>query len=159
MLDFRADRIRQLLRRRLAAEVGRPVLPGSDDPLNRSENSIVDVAMAEVIEHTKRDNISVAQLAMANEIAVSGKSEEEINAFLDKILGAMDATVKTGLAAPTSTLPGPIKLKTKAHDVYEQFDQQGCDGANFDRTCNYYHYDPVQGAELIGQISCPRDGP
>ena len=39
---------------------------------------------------------------MANEIAVSGKSEAEINAFLDKILGAMRATVKTGLAAPTS---------------------------------------------------------
>ena len=51
---------------------------------------------------------------MANEMSISGKSEAEINAFLDKILGAMRATVKTGLAAPTSTLPGPIKLKTKA---------------------------------------------
>jgi L-serine dehydratase len=56
---------------------------------------------------------------MANEMAVSGKSEAEINAFLDKIMGAMRATVKTGLAAPTAVLPGPIKLKTKAHDVYE----------------------------------------
>jgi L-serine dehydratase len=38
----------------------------------------------------------------------------------------MDATVKTGLAAPTSTLPGPIKLKTKAHDVYQHaLNQQG----------------------------------
>jgi L-serine dehydratase len=36
----------------------------------------------------------------------------------------MDATVKTGLAAPTSVLPGPIKLKTKAHDVYEHARQQ-----------------------------------
>jgi L-serine dehydratase len=75
--------------------------------------------MAEALAHTKRDNISLAQLAMANEVSVSGKSEEEIYAHVDKILGAMDATVKTGLAAPTSTLPGPIKLKTKAHDVYE----------------------------------------
>ena len=32
----------------------------------------------------------------------------------------MQATVKTGLAAPTSTLPGPIKLKTKAGDVYKK---------------------------------------
>jgi L-serine dehydratase len=74
--------------------------------------------MAEVLAHTKANNISIAQLAMANEVAVSGKSEAEINAFLDKILGAMRATVKSGLEAPTSTLPGPIKLKTKAGDVY-----------------------------------------
>ena len=74
--------------------------------------------MAEVIAYTKRDNISIAQLAMANETSISGRSEAEINAFLDKIIGAMRATVKTGLAAPTATLPGPIKLKTKAGDVY-----------------------------------------
>ena len=74
--------------------------------------------MAEVIAYTKRDNISVAQLAMANETSISGRSEAEINAFLDKIIGAMRATVKTGLAAPTATLPGPIKLKTKAADVF-----------------------------------------
>src|SRR4029078_2411831 len=50
---------------------------------------------------------------------ISGRSEAEINAFLDKIIGAMRATVKTGLEAPTSVLPGPIKLKTKAGDVYK----------------------------------------
>jgi L-serine dehydratase len=75
--------------------------------------------MAEVLKHCKANNLSLAQLAMANEVAVSGRSEEEVNAFLDKIMGAMRATVKTGLAAPTGVLPGPIKLKTKAHDVYE----------------------------------------
>jgi L-serine dehydratase len=75
--------------------------------------------MAEVLAHTKRDNISLAQLAYANELAISGRDKAEIDAFLDKILGAMRATVKTGLNAPTSTLPGPIKLKTKAGDVYK----------------------------------------
>ncbi len=75
--------------------------------------------MSEVLAHCKANNLSLAQLAMANEVAVSGKSEAEVNAFLDKIMAAMRATVKTGLAAPTSVLPGPIKLKTKAHDVYE----------------------------------------
>src|SRR5436190_10714382 len=76
-------------------------------------------SMADILAFTKRDNISIAQLAMANETSISGRSEAEINAFLDKIIGAMRATVKTGLAAPTSTLPGPIKLKTKAGDVYK----------------------------------------
>jgi L-serine dehydratase len=74
--------------------------------------------MSQVLEQCKANNLSLAQLAMANEVAVSGKSEAEVNAFLDKILAAMRATVKTGLNAPTGTLPGPIKLKTKAHDVY-----------------------------------------
>jgi L-serine dehydratase len=75
--------------------------------------------MNEVLAHCKKDNISVGQLAMANEVSVSGKTEAEINAYLDKILGAMRATVKTGINAPESTLPGPIKLKTKASDVYK----------------------------------------
>ena len=75
--------------------------------------------MAELLEHGKKNNLTVAQVAMANETSISGRSEAEINAFLDKIIGAMRATVKTGLAAPTATLPGPIKLKTKARDVYQ----------------------------------------
>jgi L-serine dehydratase len=74
--------------------------------------------MKELLAHAKKNKLSLAQLAMANEVSVSGKVESDVNAYLDKILAAMRATVKAGLAAPTSVLPGPIKLKTKAHDVY-----------------------------------------
>jgi len=80
--------------------------------------------IAELLAHCQRDKISLAQAAMANEIAVSGKSQAEIYAFLDKIMAAMRATVQAGLDAPTSTLPGPIKLKTKAHDVYVSAQKQ-----------------------------------
>jgi L-serine dehydratase len=80
--------------------------------------------MAEVLAHAKKNKLSLAQVAMANEIAVSGKSEEEINAFLDKILAAMKATVLTGIGAQMSVLPGPIKLKTKAHDIYQRVQEQ-----------------------------------
>ena len=80
--------------------------------------------MKEVLDYTKRDNITLAQLAYANELAISGRDKAEIDAFLDKIIGAMRATVKTGLNAPTSTLPGPIKLKTKAGDVYKKAMQE-----------------------------------
>src|SRR4030095_5951489 len=62
-------------------------------------------AMADILAFTKRDKISIAQLAMANETSISGRSEAEINAFLDKIIGAMRATVKTGLAAAPPPLP------------------------------------------------------
>lgn len=80
--------------------------------------------MAEVLAHCSKNNLTLAQLAMANEVAVSGKSEAEVNAYLDKILAAMNATVKTGLSAPTGVLPGPIKLKTKASDIYAKAQNQ-----------------------------------
>jgi L-serine dehydratase len=76
--------------------------------------------MKELQAHAEKHKLSVAQVAMANEIAVSGKSEKEIIAFLDKISTAMVNIVKAGLSAPESTLPGPIKLKTKAGDVYKR---------------------------------------
>jgi L-serine dehydratase len=74
--------------------------------------------MAELKKHAEDNRLSVAQVVMANEVAVSGKSEAEINAFVDKITTAMVNIVKSGLKAPSATLPGPIKLKTKAGDVY-----------------------------------------
>src|SRR5688572_27225938 len=76
--------------------------------------------MKELQAHADREKLSIAQLAMANEVAVSGKSEAEINAFLDKVTSAMVSIVKTGLSMPVSTLPGPIKLKTKAGEVYKR---------------------------------------
>ena len=74
--------------------------------------------MKELQAHAESNKLSVAQVVMANEVAVSGKSEAEVNAFIDKIHTAMVNIVKAGLKAPESTLPGPIKLKTKAGDVY-----------------------------------------
>jgi L-serine dehydratase len=76
--------------------------------------------MAELQAHATKNKLTFAQVVMANEVAVSGRSEEQINAFLDKISGAMVNIVKAGLKAPESTLPGPIKLKTKAGDVYKR---------------------------------------
>ena len=76
--------------------------------------------MKELLAHAEKDKLSVAQVVMANEVAVSGQSEAEINAFIDKIHNAMVNIVKAGLAAPPATLPGPIKLKTKASDVYKR---------------------------------------
>jgi L-serine dehydratase len=76
--------------------------------------------MKELQAHAAGNKLSIAQVVMANEVAVSGKSEAEINAFIDKIATAMVNIVKSGLSAPQATLPGPIKLKTKAGDVYKR---------------------------------------
>jgi L-serine dehydratase len=74
--------------------------------------------MKELRQHAEKNKLSIAQVVLANELAVSGKSEQEINAFLDKISGAMLATVKAGLAVKEGVLPGPIKLHSKAATVW-----------------------------------------
>ena len=76
--------------------------------------------MRELQQHAEKNKLSVAQVVMANEVAVSSKTEAEVNAFCDKILNAMVNTVKAGLKAPQGILPGPIKLKTKAGEVYRR---------------------------------------
>lgn len=75
--------------------------------------------MKELRQHAEKNKLSIAQVIMANELAVSGKTEEQVNAFLDKIAGAMLATVKAGLAVKEGMLPGPIKLHSKAATVYQ----------------------------------------
>ena len=76
--------------------------------------------MKELRGHAESNRLSIAKVMMANEVAVSGKTEAEINAFIDKISGAMVAIVKSGLSAKESVLPGPIKLHTKAGTVYQR---------------------------------------
>src|SRR3954469_17196345 len=76
--------------------------------------------MKELLAHADANKLTVAQVVMANEVAVSGKSEAEIAAFVDKIATVMVAIVKSGLSMPQGVLPGPIKLKTKAGDVYKR---------------------------------------
>src|SRR5262249_52733743 len=76
--------------------------------------------MKELRQHAEKNNLSVAQVIMANEVAVSEKTEEQINAFLDKIANAMLATVKSGLSVKEGVLPGPIKLHSKAATVWER---------------------------------------
>jgi L-serine dehydratase len=76
--------------------------------------------MKELRGHAKKNRLSIAQVVMANELSVSGKSEADINAFLDKITNAMLATVKAGLSMNNDVLPGPIKLHSKAATVFER---------------------------------------
>ena len=58
---------------------------------------------------------------LANEMSIPGKTEAEVWAFVDKIINAMNATVKSGLAvSEDDVLPGPIKLHSKAATVYKR---------------------------------------
>jgi L-serine dehydratase len=77
-------------------------------------------SMKELREHAEKNNLSIAKVILANETSISGKSEAEVYAFVDKITGAMVAIVKSGLAQPVGFLPGPVKLKSKASTVYQR---------------------------------------
>src|SRR3984957_9474574 len=77
--------------------------------------------MKELRQHAEQNKLSIAQVVLANEMAIPGRSKDEVYAFIDKITGAMVAIVKSGLNAPEgSLLPGPIKLQSKAGTVYKR---------------------------------------
>lgn len=76
--------------------------------------------MKELLGHAENKKLSIADIVLANEVAVSGKSPDEVNAFVDKIAAVMVGIVKSGLSMPPGTLPGPIGLKTKAGEVYKR---------------------------------------
>jgi L-serine dehydratase len=77
--------------------------------------------MKELRAHAEKNKMSIAEIMLANEMSIAGRTQEEVFAFVDKIVGAMVATVKSGLKMPEDdVLPGPIKLHSKAATVYKR---------------------------------------
>jgi L-serine dehydratase len=77
--------------------------------------------MKELRHHADTNKLTIAQVMLANEMSIPGKTEAEVWAFVDKIINAMNATVKSGLAvSEDNVLPGPIKLHSKAATVYKR---------------------------------------
>ena len=77
--------------------------------------------MKELREHAEHNNKTIAQIILANEMSIAGRSEEEVYAFVDKITTAMVNIVKSGLQqSEDDVLPGPIKLHSKAASVYKR---------------------------------------
>jgi L-serine dehydratase len=78
-------------------------------------------SMKELRGHADTNKTTIAKIMLANEMSIPGRSEAEVYAFIDKIINAMVATVKSGLAMPEDdVLPGPIKLHSKAATVYKR---------------------------------------
>ena len=77
--------------------------------------------MKELRAQAEKNNLSIAQIMLANEMSIPGRTQEEVYAFIDKIVNAMVATVKSGLkVSEDDVLPGPIKLHSKAATVYKR---------------------------------------
>jgi L-serine dehydratase len=91
------------------------------EPPKKSAPKYPFETMLQLRAHADKNKMSIGQIMMANEMSISGKSEADINAFIDKIINAMLATVKAGLAvSEDDVLPGPIKLHSKAAAVYKR---------------------------------------
>ena len=77
--------------------------------------------MKELRAHADNNKMTIAQVMLANEMSIAGRTQEEVYAFVDKIINAMTATVKSGLSmSEDDVLPGPIKLHSKAATVYKR---------------------------------------
>jgi L-serine dehydratase len=77
--------------------------------------------MKELRTHADNNKTTIAKIMLANEMSIAGKSEADVYAWVDKVINAMVATVKSGLAMPEDdVLPGPIKLHSKAATVYKR---------------------------------------
>jgi L-serine dehydratase len=77
--------------------------------------------MKELRAHADENKTTIAKIMLANEMSIAGRSEAEVNVFVDKIINAMLATVKSGLSmSEDDVLPGPIKLHSKAATVFKR---------------------------------------
>ena len=77
--------------------------------------------MKELRAHADSNKTTIGKIVLANEMSITGKSEADVYAWVDKVINAMVATVKSGLAMPEdNVLPGPIKLHSKAATVYKR---------------------------------------
>ncbi len=71
----------------------------------------------ELKEICKRENLSLSDLVLQNEMKITGDSEKEINKKLKKIIDVMLSSVENGLNSKQKVLPGSIGLKREAKHV------------------------------------------
>ncbi|NOY74393.1 MAG: L-serine ammonia-lyase [Kiritimatiellaeota bacterium] len=88
-----------------------------------SDPSPIDVPykysnMREFRKITRKTGLSLSEIMMENELAVSGMSVSEVENGLDDLLAAMTNSVDNGLKAD-GLLPGPIGLLRKARYLFE----------------------------------------
>ena len=75
--------------------------------------------MNELKAHLKASGQPLAEVLLANEMAVSGKSRKEVNTRIDALIEAMHKAVRRGLRHK-GVLPGNIRLRRKAPALFQQ---------------------------------------
>lgn len=75
--------------------------------------------MTELKAQLKASTLSLDELLMANEMALTGRSRAEVNQRIDQLLDFMHKAVRRGLRQK-GILPGTIKLSRKAPILFQQ---------------------------------------
>jgi L-serine dehydratase len=87
-------------------------------PPDKGQPKYPYATMKELMHHLEANKISLPQVMLENEMAISGKSEKQVWEFIDQVTNVMLGMVDTGLKAE-GVLPGPIKLQSKAASVFK----------------------------------------
>ncbi|MDR0399307.1 L-serine ammonia-lyase [Candidatus Endomicrobiellum devescovinae] len=77
--------------------------------------------MTELITLAEKKGLSLDEVILQNEIAISGLSKNEVNSKLNNLIKIMKDTVARGIATE-GVLPGPIGLKRKAKRLKDRSD-------------------------------------
>jgi L-serine dehydratase len=109
---------------------------GWEEP-ERGEPVYPYATMAELKAHLRANSLRLHELILANEMAITGASEEEVNLGLDHIVAVMEQAVESGIQA-TGVLPGPIGLQRKAAVMYARAKQEYFQGPGFLKAINAY---------------------
>lgn len=94
-------------------------------------------SMAQLKEHLKKNSMRLHELVLANEVSITGATEEQIRAGLDHIADVMERAVDSGIRTE-GVLPGPIGLHRKAPGMYERAKKEQFQGAGFLKAINAY---------------------
>ncbi|WP_422040103.1 L-serine ammonia-lyase [Roseibium sp.] len=76
----------------------------------------------QMLEMGREAGLSIAEMKLHNECA--GKSVEEVEAGIDRLWSAMDACINRGITQ-AGILPGGLKVKRRAADIYQQLIREG----------------------------------
>ncbi|GAA0779465.1 L-serine ammonia-lyase [Roseibium denhamense] len=76
----------------------------------------------EMLAMGKEAELSIAEMKLQNECA--DKPEEEVLQGIDKLWGAMDSCINRGIAQG-GILPGGLKVKRRAADIYQKLIKEG----------------------------------
>jgi L-serine dehydratase len=91
---------------------------GRDEPEHGSPRYPFENAV-QLWKQLKKHRLSLDQLMLANETAITGLDETEINRRLDRIIAVMEESVQRGVHTE-GFLPGPIKLHRKATLMFQR---------------------------------------
>lgn len=93
--------------------------------------------MAQLKEHLRNNGMRLHTLILENEKAVTGMTEDEINAGLDHMCDVMERAVEIGIQTE-GILPGPIGLMRKAPVMYAMAKKEHFQGSGFIKALNAY---------------------